>query len=208
MRTLCFAGALCAIAGPICAEEPRFDAGGRLMILLGDGTPANDMIGWGIAGRWRWREGWHIGLGLDQVEFDYERPNDILSIASPEEVDGSNDWSRLSGWIERRYGDENLGWSWHWLAGLGFASVSTEDVTGPTAAGGTWNIATDASDELHVLFGLGVRRYLGTNWAIDGTLHLEHHSTDYQLVDRVSGATGEVGSQTPWGASFGLSYRF
>jgi hypothetical protein len=208
MRILWLAAVVCAIATPVSAEERRVEVGPRLLILLGDGVPANDMIGIGLTARWPWRESWYLGFGLDQVEFDYERPNDVLGIASPEEIDGSNDWTRLSAWIERRYGEEDGGWSWHWLAGLGFASVNTEDVTGPTTGGGTWDITTDASNEVHVLLGLGARRYLGERWMLDGTLHLEHHSTDYELTDRVSGATGTVSSQTPWGASVGVSYRF
>lgn len=119
--TFWLTAALCALSAPISADEPPFDAGARLLILLGDGEPANDMIGLGLTGRWRWRDGWYLGAGLDQVEFDYERPNDILGIPSTAEIDGSNDWTRVSGWIERRYDEEDLGWSWHWLAGVGFA---------------------------------------------------------------------------------------
>ncbi|MGH8309558.1 MAG: hypothetical protein ACRETX_07160, partial [Steroidobacteraceae bacterium] len=208
MRTLWLTAALCALSAPISADEPRFAAGARLLILLSDGQPANDMIGLGLTGRWRWREGWYLGFGLDQVEFDYERPNDILGIPSTAEIDGSNDWTRVSGWIERRYDEGDLAWSWHWLAGLGFASVSTEDVRGATPTGGTWDIATDARNEVHALLGIGLRRYIGARWAVDGALHVEHHATDYELVDRVSGRTGTVSSQTPWGASFGVSYRF
>jgi hypothetical protein len=207
MRVLWVAAILCGTCPALCAEEYRFDAGARLLVLLGDGVPANDMIGFGVTGHWVWRESWYVGLGVDQVEFDYERPNDVLGIASTEEIDGSNDWTRVSGWIERRYGEANQGWSWNWRAGVGFASVATEDVRGSTPTGGTWDIATDASNEVHVLFALGVRRGIG-RWAVDGALHLEHHSTDYELVDRISGRTGTVSSQTPWGASIGLSYRF
>lgn len=106
------------------------------------------------------------------------------------------------------YDEGDLGWSWHWLAGLGFASVSTEDVRGATPAGGTWDIATNASNEVHALLGIGLRRYIGARWVVDGTLHVEHHATDYELVDRVSGRRGTVSSQTPWGATLGVSYRF
>jgi hypothetical protein len=207
MRALWVAAILCGACPALGAEEYRFDAGARLLVLLGDGVPANDMIGVGVTGHWLWREGWYVGLGIDQVEFDYERPNDLLGIASTEEIDGSNDWTRVSGWIERRYGKEDQGWSWNWRAGLGFASVGTEDVRGATPTGGTWDIATDASNELHVLLAVGLRRGIG-RWAVDGALHLEHHATDYELVDRVSGRTATVSSQRPWGGSIGLSYRF
>jgi hypothetical protein len=41
-------------------------------------------------------------MALDQVEFDYARPNGVLGIPSTEETDGKFDFTRVSGWIERR----------------------------------------------------------------------------------------------------------
>jgi hypothetical protein len=208
MTRLILASVLCCMAANAAAQDPRFDAGGRLVILLGDGVPANDMVGFGVLGRWHWRDHWYLGVALDQTEFDYERPNDVLGIPSAEEIDGKFDFARLSGWIERRFDDEDRGWSAAWRAGLGYASVSTEDVRGPTAGGGSWDIATNASDEVHAMLALGAKRYFGESFFLEGALHLEHHLTDYDLVDRVSGRTGQIGSQTPWGVSIGVSYRF
>jgi hypothetical protein len=184
------------------------DVGTRLLVLAGDGVPANDMPGFGVGLRWAWREGWYVGAGLDLVEFDYERPNDVLGIPSSEEIDGSNEFTRIRGWIERVYDEQDGGWSWSWQAGLGYAAVDPDEVQGPTTGGGTYDIVTDAEDELHVLFAAGVRRNLGDRWFLEVALHLEHHATEYTLTDRVSGVTGSIGSQTPWGASAGLNYRF
>ena len=74
--------------------------------------------------------------------------------------------------------------------------------------GGRFEIVTNHGDEVHLMSGIGLRRSLGANWSFTTTLHLEHHLTDYKITDNVSGATGSIGSHSPKGASFALSYRF
>ena len=49
---------------------------------------------------------------------------------------------------------------------------------------------------------------MGLRWLLTATFHLEHHLTDYQLRDTVSGMTGKIGSHTPVGVSATFSYRF
>jgi hypothetical protein len=73
-----------------------------------------------------------------------------------------------------------------------------QNVPGTRVGGGTFNIATVAGDEVHLMGGAGLRRPLGERWAFDATFTLEHHTTDYQLVDLVSGARGSIGSHSRW----------
>ena len=54
--------------------------------------------------------------------------------------------------------------------------------------------------------GAKLRRNIGSNLLFEATGHVEHHFTDYQLTDRVSGATGKIGSHTPLGVSLMLAY--
>lgn len=68
--------------------------------------------------------------------------------------------------------------------------------------------ATAADDETHFMVGGGLRRSFGQHWALEAALTVQHHTTDYQLTDLVSGATGSIGSQTPYGLTLGISYRF
>jgi hypothetical protein len=187
--------------------EPRFDIGVRGVLLFSKGQPANDMIGEGIVVRWRMREAWHLGLALDSVTFDYETPNLILGIPSTTVVDGTNDLSRASVFLERRYDSERR-WNWYWRAGIGLASADAPTVTGVRTDGGSFDIVTDAEDEVHVFAGGGVRRGLWEHWSFETTVTIEHHSTDYALVDRVSGASGSIGSQSPYGLAIGVSYGF
>ena len=210
-----FGSALAVAAGwgvgsAVIAQETDFEIGFRPMVLASQGEPSNDMLGGGLVGAWRWREDWYFGVGLDSFTFDYERPHQALEIQQDphtKTLDGSNSFTRVSGWAERRYAGGGP-WSWFWNAGLGVASIDADVVAGPTKSGGTFDIVTEASDEVHLMGGIGLRRSLGENWALAGTFHLEHHLTDYKLTDTVSGATGKIGAHSPIGASVTLSYRF
>ena len=122
------------IGSAAVAQETDFEIGFRPLVLATQGEPANDMLGAGLAGAWRWRDDWYFGVGLDSFTFDYERPHQALEIQQDPDIktlDGSNSFTRVSGWAERRYtGGEP--WSWFWNAGLGVASIDTDVVAGPT----------------------------------------------------------------------------
>jgi len=191
-------------------EQPdsRFDVGVRGVIVLGQGQPANDMIGESLVGRWRVRDPWYLGLALTSVTFDYETPNRVLGIASATVVDGSNEFSRTSVFVERRYETERV-WDWYWTAGVGVASVdAVANVAGTRVGGGTFNIATAADHETHVFAGGGLRRPLGEHWTLETAFTFEHHGTDYRLVDLVSGTRGSLGAHSPYGLAAGVSYSF
>jgi hypothetical protein len=187
--------------------EPRLEVGVAGVLLLGKGEPANDMIGERLLVRWRIDGAWHIGLAFDSITFDYETPNRTLGLVSATVVDGTNDVQRISAFVERRY-DMRRTWDPHWIVGVGAASIDAPSVSGARADGGTFDIATDADDEIHVFAGGGLRRALGSSWLFDAALTFEHHTTDYELVDRVSGARGSIGSQSAYGITLGISYRF
>jgi hypothetical protein len=202
-------GCACLAVQPSLAQEQssRFDIGVRGVILLGKGEPANDMTGVGLMGRWRFREGWYAGVALDRVKFDYETPERVLGITAATVVDGSNELSRTSLLLDRVY-DSDGRWDWYWRIGVGFASVDVPNVSGATLSGGTYDIATVADDEVHIMAGGGLRRPIGQHWILESTLTFEHHDTDYRLTDRISGASGAMGSHSPYGIAVGISYGF
>jgi hypothetical protein len=202
--------ALAAVAcDAVMAEDRRFEVGLRGLVIIGDGEPANDMIGYGAIGRLELGDPWYLAVALDSVAFDYETPYRILGIDSVEEIDPKNEFTRLSIAVERRYGRPDSPWGWYWTAGAGYAFVDVgENAAGVTPGGQAFEIATTAEDEWHVIAGAGLRRSLGQNWTLDAALTLQHHTTDYRLVDLVSGAMGSTGSQTPYGVALGVSYGF
>jgi hypothetical protein len=202
--------AVAALHAPaeLAAQDARFELGVRGLILLGKGAPANDMVGQGLVGRWRLSDAWRLGIALDGATFDYETPNRALGIPAVAIVDGTNEWQRTSVFVERRFEGERR-WDWHWLAGVGKADVDAiGDVAGLRAGGGAFDITTTADDELHVFAGGGLHRALGQRWLLDTSLTIEHHDTDYQLTDRLSGARGVIGSQWVYGIAIGVSYGF
>jgi hypothetical protein len=205
---LLLAATLCCRPAAATAQESRFELGLRGLVLLGKGTPANDMMGEGLIGRLAFGDAWRLGVALDNATFDYETPNNTLGIPATTVVDGSNSWQRVGALVERRY-EGNRRWRWHWLAGLGYADVEpVANIAGQRADGGTFDIATTAHDELHVFAGGGAHRELEQRWLLDATLTIEHHDTHYELVDLVSGARGTIGAQTVYGIAVGVSYRF
>jgi hypothetical protein len=207
---LILAAGLCTTTVAAHAQEGQPEIGLRPFVLLSQGEPSNDMTGAGIVGSWRWNDDWFLGIGLDSLSFDYERPQRVLGIQQDPgiaTVDGSNSFTRLSGWVERRY-DRSGKWDWFWNAGLGFASVDADVVAGPLASGGTFNIVTDAGSEVHLIGSAGIRRPIGKTWTFAAAFHLEHHLTDYAITDTDSGATGKIGSHTPVGLSATFSFRF
>lgn len=207
-------GALALLSSSFVTQAAEWDAGVRFIILAGDAPPANDMPGAGLIVRRAWRDGWAVGVGLEQYSFDHEEPYKTVGIeldpGFPEEViDGTTDSTVVSAWVERRYDGANRGgFGWFWTAGLGYAFISTEDVTGPAAGGSTFDIATQAGDEVHVLASGGARYSFGNNLFLEAALHAQHQFTDYDVTDRVSGNTAEIGAQTLFGASLEVGYRF
>lgn len=190
------------------ADESRWDTGLRYTILASQGEPSNDMQGVGLVGHYRWKDKWYIGFGIDLLSFDYENIPRSLGISPTEVTDTVNDMTQFSGWVERRYGEGDGKWSWFWTAGLGYATVDTQPVSGSTTSGGTFFIVTDISDEFQLLGSIGLRYAFSSHWRLEGAAHIQHHFSDYKLVDTVSGQTGTIGSHTPVGAAIGINYQF
>jgi hypothetical protein len=199
---------LIAVAQP---QDARWHLGTRATILTADAPPANDMTGIGLLVRRSWRPGWYWGAALDLYGFDYEEPYKVIGIEPDPTVvplDGDNDSTVLSAWIEREYGHSSSAWRWFWTAGIGYASIEADAVAGPTATGGTFDIRTEAEDEIHFLASGGLRYSFGGRWWLESALHAQHHMLDYDLTDVVSGTQGNLSGQTPVGISIGFGARF
>ncbi len=207
-------GVLALAATPAQAQATEWDASARVLVLAGDAPPANDMPGAGVVVRRPWRDDWAIGFGLERYSFDFEEPYDVVGVGldpdfGEEAIDAKVDSTVVSVWLERRYETaQPRGWSWFWTGGLGYAFLSADRITGPSATGGAFDIETQASDEVHVLASAGLRYSFASRWFVEAALHGQHHLADYDVTDRVSGATGEIDAQTVFGASGSFGLRF
>ena len=125
------------------SDETRYEIGLRANVLLGDGVPANDILGLGVVGRYRLKDGWFIGAGLDLYDYDFERPWRVVGLEQDpnvDTIDASADNTVLSGSIGRLYNETDHGFDWFWTLGIGLASPNVDDVAGPTDVGGTFDL--------------------------------------------------------------------
>ena len=192
-------------------DDWRFEIGPRANVLVGNGKPANDILGVGVLGRYKLDNGWFIGAAIDSYEYDFERPAKVLGIKQdPAEdvIDAAADHTAISGSIGRLYNETSRGFDWFWSLGLGFASPNVDDVTGPTDTGGTFDITFDVGNEIHLLGALGTSYNFSPNWSASFIARLEHHFLDVTMTDSVTGNTAKLDSQTVMGASLSLNYRF
>jgi hypothetical protein len=202
-----------AAAEPLAAQEPsRWEAGARLNFVGGSGKPSNDILGFGLFGRYRLGSHWSVGLGLDLAdEFDVERTPDLLGLARDPEapvIDSTGSSEALNAWVERRYGDDGRRLQWFWTVGAGINSVDVEDQTGPLAGGGVFDVTIDAGTELLVSASAGARVRLGRRFLFEPALRFDQHFADWELRDRVSGATSTIDDYLVRGVHLAFVYRF
>ena len=192
-------------------QDPRFDLGVRGTVVTAGGEPANDILSYGVFGRYRLSERWLLGAAVDQAEFDFERPWRVIGLQqdpSVETIDAIVTMTTFSGWIEREIGRRERKLKPFWSFGLGFAVPEVDDVTGPLAGGGTFNIETDAGTEILASLTAGIRYALGKRLAAEIAIRVDHHFIDWAVRDRVSGRTGSPDDYTGIGAHLALMFRF
>lgn len=193
------------------ADEKRFELGVRANAESAGGEPANDILGFGISGRYRLSQNWWLGASVDIPSYDYERPAKTLNIVQDttvSDIDASVDATNVMLWLERRYGVPASTSQWFWNAGLGFGSVDVDDASGPTQAGGTFNITTDAGTETLLMLGAGYLYNFNDSWVLESSLSVVQHFADWEVRDTITGITGTVDDYTALGIHFGVNYRF
>ena len=193
------------------AQEAKWEIGLRANVMLGDGVPANDMLGYGLIGRYYLENGWFAGASLDTTEYDFEHmASQVGIVQDPAEksIDAAATNTILGGFMGRQYGNTERGFDWFWTAGLGVGFPDVDPVAGPVDGGGIFIITTDAGTEFHLTASIGTSYHFSPAWSASFVGRLEHHFTDYTLTDQVSGATRTIDSQTPMGVSLSVNYRF
>jgi hypothetical protein len=213
--SLCKAALGCApLLAPIPAEADesrRIEIGAQLGTTLAAGVPANDIPGYGIFGLYRLNDRWAIGVGLDRTEFDYEEPARLIGIPLDpdlEPIDAVAEGTTLSVWLERSFSAPESRTEWFVGGGLGASSADVPTVTGPTLAGGVFEVHTQADTEIIVSLLGGVRRRLGERWFVQFALRGDQHFADWTSVDEVSGGTRKIDEYFAYGGHLGFGYRF
>ena len=205
---------ICCTTSIVWAEDLRdqkFQFGIRGGVFLADGEPANDLPMYGIFGRYNWTKKWHLGLSLDYLSGDFERPYKLLGIQSAEELDAAMTNIIISVWGEREFipASEKLKRLRPYIAGgLGLGLVDVDDAKGAVAGGGQYDIKTDAGTEYIPALALGLRYLLGKSWEAEISGRYSYHIADWKVTDRISGKVSSIDNYSTYGIYFGVGFRF
>lgn len=205
-------GLLSLTAAPAAAADGAFDLGVRGNVLVGNGEPTNDMLGYGLFARFRLSEGWRVGVGVDHTpEFDVEGIAGLVGQSQDpavDTVDAKGSSTVVRAWLERSYPSASRRFEWFWTVGAGVGNVEVDDVAGPRAGGGTFIVTTDAGTEVLAAGSLGLRWFFTRMVALELAGRLDYHFADWSLVETVSGATSTVDDYLVTGGHVGLTFRF
>ena len=202
---------LCSLATDSIAQERGIDLGARTTVLLGDGTPANDIPGYGLIGRYWLDNGWFITGTLDAYEYDFERPAALVGIMQDPNVDvidATGESTVLGAMIGKKFGETDSSFDWFWSAGVAVGFPDIGDVSGPTDSGGMFDMTFDVGTEYHLTTALGGEYQFNPQWYATLAARLEQHFIDILVTDRISGNTRVQDNQLTHGAYLSLSYQF
>ena len=182
----------------------------RLNLVAGNGKPANDIPGIGVAFHRRLANGWYLGFNLDHSsKFDFEDTAGLVdNLAEVGVVDADSTHTMITLVGEKRYPMQADDWSWFWNLGGGFNEVDVDDVEGPLAGGGRYDIETDVDTELVLVGNVGWINRIGDRWSARYEITMEYHAADWEMRDRISGNTGSVDDYNVYGLRIGMTYRF
>ncbi len=159
------------VAGALVADG-NWQVGARTGILLSGGKPANDITLTGVSAKYGLSDNTYVGASIDQLSFDFERPWQVVGVqqdkaVKPKDIDAKARSTLFRVFYERDYGKSDQSWNPYWNAGIGFASVNVDSVTGPVVGGSTFNIATDSGTEIVPSLGAGIRYNFTRQFAAD-----------------------------------------
>ncbi len=189
------------------ADNQMWSTGYRFELLTADGSPANDMMGSGAFLQYHVSDHTRIEWSFEYKEYDFEAPQRYvgLSRSSTQDSDSRTRSTLISLRVERSWGGREQCLHPLAFAGLGMGYTVIDDIRG-TVNGEAFDINAEGGIETVPSCGIGIR-YQRRGWAVDGGLKVERHLADWDLEDRVSGRSGEVGDYTAWGGWLGLSIR-
>ena len=208
-------GCILATVGSASGQELdnyKYQFGVRGGMTLADGEPANDLITYGIYGRYNLNDLWNIGLSVDFLTGDFEEPNALLGISS---IELKND-AAMSNVVVTLWGEREFNFSSekfqrlkpYAALGLGIGIPSVDDIKGSVNPVGSYNITTDPGTEFVPAFALGLRYILGKNWETELTALYSYHVADWEVKDTISGKISSLDSYSTYGFYLGLGYRF
>jgi len=192
------------------AEPAKLEFGLRANVELADGTPANDILGYGAYGRYHLNPKWGIGYAIDKADYDFENPAKKLSLISTDIkiIDAKTSSTMISAWAERNFIDI-LGKSiLHTNFGIGINYIDVENATGTIQGGGTYDISTNVDTDIVLLVGVGIQTPLGNDWVFDSNLGFRQHFGNWSLQDVESSANTTINGFSSWILQIGITLKY
>ena len=153
---------------------------------------------------------WEIALILDHLEYDLETPVHATGVeprAGDEPVDQFTTVWRGQVELVRRL---RMGHRWtpFLTAGAGIYAIDVPDVTGNTAAGGTFELRTESPTTAGLSVGVGSEWRLWRNISFALGFSYAQTFTKYEVTEVRSGATGTISPFAPLGVGSQLIVRW
>lgn len=197
-------------SGSYGQQLSNWEVGARFDGNFGEGSPANDILGSSLIGRYRFSNDWLLGFSYEYAgEWDVENPSEALAINSATVVDAKAQTTLLSVWAERRYSETERGAYWFWTAGLGISDVEADNASGTTTAGDPYNLVFDIDNEMVFTFTAGRRHNVSDSWSFGYGARLEERRGDWRATDTESGTSKVIyDGYTVYGVFADTYYHF
>jgi hypothetical protein len=197
----------------VAQERSRtWEVGYRAGTALGDGEPYNDLPIAGHVFVRRHLDGpWSVSAWIESAGGDFELPAKVVGLVQdPNTSDIDSDLSVLSVGLsgERALWQSARGSRLYALLGVAYSAVDADDVSGPLAGGGTFDVTTDPGSEVLGSLGLGYQLRLGERFSLEAVARYDHHFASWEVRDRISGSTGSIDDYSAYAFLVGLTYSF
>ena len=163
-------------------------------------------------GHYQYSEAWYLGVAIDySPSFDFERTAQSVGLQQDpnvDPIDAIGTHLMISAFAERRYPNSSGDIEYFWSLGAGINDIDMDDVQGPLAGGGSFNISTETDTELVIISSIGLQQKINKNWSARYAFSVDHHFADWKVKDNISGNTGSIDDYGIYGLRLGLGYQF
>jgi hypothetical protein len=166
------------------------------------------MISYGVFVRYLVSEDWYVGIGVDFLKFDFERPYKLLSLNGAMENDADASNTIIRAWLEREFSPVSEYLTPFGSAGIGLGIPEADDIRGNLTPAGTYSIETDPGTEIIPSLGCGLRYQPWDRLGLEIGVRLDYHIADWEVKDRVSGRKTTLDDYFAYGAYLNAMIQF
>ena len=175
----------------LAPAESTFSLGVRETVQWSNQSPAEDLSGFGIMGRFQLGPNRELGIGIDSLSDDFDDPAGALGLQVAE---GSGHPKAkimadlISVWGQQNYDIGTERFEPFVLLGLALASIDMSEHRGGLSDGTQYDLRTNAGTEHIFMAGAGIRSKIYRGIGLEIAVRGEYHLANWTIEDRVSGA--------------------